>query len=920
MNEKSPDPQDKLAQIRRAIQETITRLEAVMSAEELEKVLLPLRAEEAALMAELPQEEVPTAVTAQTFWNRFPDRAAPHLLIATEKYLGYLANRYRFVGFRGIGKVEQVPRQLELLRMFVPLKVRPYLPPGETWPRPFEASMENHEPLPLVPLLAEEEGIVLLGDLGAGKTTFLRFLALSLVTGKRVAEGIDGRIPLILPLSAYADQLEKESTLSLQAFFERYFNSLGLPLPLDEMFRTIADLGQGIFLLDGLDEVRDLRLRHRIVEQIYNFFAFHRQAGNRMIVTSRLIGYRDARLVADGLTECTVADLDQHGIETFATRWLLLTSGKAASEVEDELTQLLSTIRQNQALNRLATNPLLLTIMLLMRQDGKPLPHRRVELYDRFVRTLIHDWNLVRHPSRPPESQVTDQLETFHILGPLALWMEQQNPGVGMVQREDLRNQLAFILKYRRVEEAETAAYQFLQDVQQYTGILVDREDNHIAFLHRAFQEYLAAWAVAQRGQSTLTPVIEFIQKQQHDVGWWELLRLAVGILGIVQQREEAAGIVLQNLIRDSEKSDGVSLALVGAMLADLAPSGVPPSISEDVVSDLFRAVRDDSEVTADWRIAIGRSLGRLDEADTIVDEMSFCYVPPGPFFLGERHFEETIDLLDAPYWLGQFPVTNGQFNTFVADDGYERAEFWQEATAVNRWRSGEVMDWQRLGWRQRPYDYGYPFNLSNHPVVGISWYEALAFTRWLDERWKEADFIGKGWQVMLPTELHWEKAAKGGLTIPQLPVTADPPLLISVTDSFFEPLMENKLPKRPFPWGDQLPNNHANFREAEDKLFDESSNLGLCFPKGASPVGCREMSGNVWEWTRSLHKKYPYNPADGRETTDVRLFHTVVVRGGAFWSPQMDIKTVSRAGRSPNTRSDSIGFRVCVMVPNPTD
>ena len=919
MNELPSDTNEKVKEIQQAIADTQARLKAIMPLEEIEKMLASLRAEEAALLATIADISVDTAVIAQQFWHDVPNFDDSDLLTATNSYLAYLASRFRYLDFRGIGFVDQLPHRLGLLNMFVPLKVRPYLPEGETWPRHFEDAAQNHDPVSILPLLSQEEGLLILGDLGAGKTTLLKYLALALATGKEVVEGIDGRIPLILPLSAYADQL-RESAIPLQDFFETYFNSLGIPLPLDKMFREILAIGKGLFLLDGLDEVRDLALRHQVVEQILNFFAFHKQAGNKMIVASRLIGYREARLISDGLVECTIADLDQDGISLFVDRWLLLVEGESFTndQVAEDKAALLIQIQENDALARLASNPLLLTIMILMRRQGLSLPQRRVELYDQFLRTLIRDWNLARNPQRSPTSSVTDIIETLHILGPLALWMEEQNPGVGLVQREDLRRELEAICRFRGYEQPNKTAHQFLQDIKQYSGVLVEREDGNVAFLHRSFQEYLAAWAVAQRGQSDLTPVVAFIDAHLYDISWWELLRLTVGILGIVQQREEAAGIVLNRLLTSEMGDGGIALALGGAILGDIWPGGVPTAVYDDVVRHLFQAVRDIHEIKADWRIAIGRALGRLSEGETIVNEMHFCYVPGGPFYLGERHFEQLISDLDAPFWVSQYPISNGQFAEFVNDGGYKVAEFWHEAAAVNRWRMGEVMDWERLGWRKKPHNYGYPFNLANHPVVGISFFEALAFIRWLEKRWRAAGFIEPDWQVRLPSELEWEKAARGGLQLPELPVQADVPILISVYDSFFERLVENPHPKRPFPWGNEPSTNHANFREKNSKLFDESTNLGFCFPKGRSPLGCCDMSGNVWEWTRSLLRPYPYDAEDGRESEAVQLYHTIALRGGAFWSSEDQIQTVSRIGRSPNTRSDSIGFRICVVVPIP--
>ncbi|MEM7331924.1 MAG: SUMF1/EgtB/PvdO family nonheme iron enzyme [Chloroflexota bacterium] len=919
MNKMPPDVQKQLNELEKLIADNRNRLAGLMSDEEINQIVLPLLAKKEALLAPFGGAREDTAVIAEQFWYEDPDFDQPELIPATSAYLKFLDNRYRTLEFRGLGFVNQLPGRLQLLNLFVPLKVRPFLPEGDTWPRQFVTDIENHEPVPILPLLENEDGLVLLGDVGAGKTTFLKYLALSLAMGHDVDETINGRIPLILPLSAYADEL-KNGNLSLQDFFVNYFNGMGVQLPLDSMFNQVLARGKGLFLLDGLDEVRDIALRHQVVQQILNFFALHRQNGNKLIVTSRLVGYRDARLLTDGLLECTIADLDLLAIEHFIDRWLLFVEKKAANSQDliAEKETMLKAFRGNHSLKHLATNPLLLTIMILMRRQGVALPKQRVQLYDLFIRTLIKDWNLARNPQQASTTAVSDILETMQILAPLALWMEEDSPGVGLVQREDFRRQLETICRLRGYEQPATASRQFLDDIKQYSGILVEREDQNISFLHRSFQEYLAAWAIAQRGQSDLVPVVSFIETHLFDVTWWELLRLTVGIIGIVQQREEAAGIILSQLLDSTAGEGGSGLTLIGQILADIGPSGVTTAVYDDILRHLFQALQDDEEIVADWRVGIGHAIGQMGKGTTIVNEIQFCFVPDGDFFLGEDHFEQRVTALNTPYWISQYPITHFQFFEFVKDGGYENPAYWAEATAVNRWRPGEVMDWERLGWRKQPHDYGFPYNLPNHPIVGVSFYEALAFTRWLEARWQQRGYIERDWQIQLPSELHWEKAAKGGLQIPELPVEADVPILISVYDAFFESLTVNPNAKRPFPWGAESPSNHANFRHADNEHFDESSNYGRCFPKGQSPMGCYDMSGNVWEWTRSLLRPYPYDPQDGRETEHIQLFHTLAIRGGAFWSPEAQIRTVSRLGRSPNTRSDSIGFRVCVMVPNP--
>jgi formylglycine-generating enzyme required for sulfatase activity len=160
-----------------------------------------------------------------------------------------------------------------------------------------------------------------------------------------------------------------------------------------------------------------------------------------------------------------------------------------------------------------------------------------------------------------------------------------------------------------------------------------------------------------------------------------------------------------------------------------------------------------------------------------------------------------------------------------------------------------------------------------NRPVVGVSWYEAMAFASWLAA---QLDI-----PIQLPTEAEWEKAARGN-------------------------------DGRIYPWGDEWDPERANTRETD---IGQTSTVGI-FPAGASPYGCLDMSGNVWEWTLSLWGQqdarpdfgYPYDPSDGREDPNTK--GTRIIRGGSWASSRFKARTAFRGTADPKVRNRLIGFR----------
>jgi serine/threonine-protein kinase len=162
------------------------------------------------------------------------------------------------------------------------------------------------------------------------------------------------------------------------------------------------------------------------------------------------------------------------------------------------------------------------------------------------------------------------------------------------------------------------------------------------------------------------------------------------------------------------------------------------------------------------------------------------------------------------------------------------------------------------------------PVDRDNYPVVNIRWSEAVAFCAWASEV--------TGRKVQLPSEAQWEKAARG-------------------TDG------------RKYPWGNEAPDiSQLNFN---NNVMDTTP-VGKYSPQGDSPYGVADMAGNVYQWTSSLKRAYPYQPEDGRENLQSRDWR--IVRGGSFVVGRNSVRSANRIAYDPVSRNDGVGFRALVL------
>lgn len=821
----------------------------------------------------------------------------PDLAGLRRDYLAHIERSYRALDFKGIPQLRTLPGELALESVYVSLLARPEQPDGDTWERRVAGRSFNHDSLPEEALhgmeragaaapaqieeaLREKKCVVVLGDPGSGKSTMLKYLAL------RLARDPKAPLPILLPLNAYAKALAGRD-INLQNYLVEYFAGRAEGVAaLGPLFKEALANGKAVILLDGLDEVQSNRAA--LVGKVEAFAHEAIKRGNRVLVTSRIVGYRDAPLAPKDWSLYTLLDFTPAAIRTFAEKWCLTMeisvlgdTPEARKQARAEQAGLLEAIETNPGVGRLASNPLLLTILALIKRQGVELPKSRIKLYDRYLETLIEAWNRASALDKSAGRESLDYESTLEVLGPLALRVREENPTAGLVSARQLQD---WLTEHYTGEQwglkpgpAREKARDFLESVRRHSNLLVERGEGQYGFIHLTFEEALAAYGLVSLGQVERAKTLAYIQKYLPDPAWRETILLAVGVLGLIQRTPQAAGEVVRAVLKMTCAGEhiGKNLLVAGACLEDVGATGLGQLAAREVQEALLAASRDRSLPPALQRDA-GFSLARSGWVPTDLDE--WVEIPAGEFLYGD---DKRPEIIKTPFAIQKYPVTNLQFRRFVQDKGYDRREFWSADGWA--WRTGqwdtkapkEYQDWLK---NRPPEKRSEPFfrhdekwNNPLAPVVGVSWFEAEAYANWLSKQ------LGK--PVRLPTEQEWERVARGAKG-------------------------------RGYAWGDFFSGKNANCAEfwGQDDNLDwnkwlkekgyepASTTIVGQFQAGSTPEGICDLSGNVWEWTNSWWEKEQVNR---------------VVRGGSWSSDRDLVRCAYRYRDVPFFFNDFIGFRL---------
>jgi formylglycine-generating enzyme required for sulfatase activity len=790
-------------------------------------------------------------------------------------YLDYVRNEHERIRLFGFDSEENL--FVFLQDVFVSLRLSEHRRKAEAFAGREGVSDQLLTPQKILPAATARHRLLLVtGDPGCGKTTLLKYFALScLDEEKRRRIGLtQPLLPVFLPLRKVDPKLSFTETLS------RWASNRNRPVAASQ-FEEWLDRPGALLLLDGLDEISDQRLRLQVCEWISE--AHSAYGASTFVVTCRFTGFgrEESQALRADHFHADMQNLNLDEQRTFLEKWFFAAYRNDQRALHPEKPDDLEDLRQqaldaanailefvhreeNRSLRFMAGSPVLLQIIAIIWKERGNLSTERAALYHRCTQFLLD------HRDRAKGIDPLMSAEKARLLlRPLALWMQEklrkdEAPTAELVRR--LAQPLQEI-------DPSLTPQKFLENLRDRAGLLQTFGDEAYIFRHKSFREYLASAELARQSQSQPQRVQVFVDN--FDDNWWrEPTVFAAGFA------EPFVFPELMEALLKSDKNTSSNLPLLLQLVREAAAKPLAPFektirnqklawqkrynalqcvrlLRSEAAIKLVKMAQRDKEpkvrqlaeqILIEWLVAKPPEVPTAKANrffNPVEDNAEYILIPAGKY-----KFSETGQIVEVPdLYFAKYPVTNKLYNIFL-----------------------ESLPKSERGKHRSSYADDKRFNGDDQPVVGVSWYSAMAYCEWLTAK-------AHGKMVFrLPAEIEWEWAASGG--------------------------------KRKYPWGNPEPDDsRANYGSKVGHTTPVGS-----YPAGATPEGLMDMAGNVWEWCLNGWNEPDFVLGEDRDLLKnwrkVESLDWRVVRGGAWNCRPHVLACAIRSSSEPTYRLGSIGFR----------
>ena len=505
---------------------------------------------------------------------------------------------------------------IELLKMFIPQKVREtqeFIPQIHLMPKEHqqqlketreletEISQEQLESLErqyfeqqtrsVLELIEDNkyQYLVILGDPGSGKSTLLRYIAIKW-TELSPKDLPLHPIPILIELQTYMGNYNEKNCKNFLDFLEKGSGVI-CHIPQQELHSKLKK-GEAIVMFDGLDEVFDPTKREMVITDIHRFTNDYKKV--RVIVTSRVIGYKPQRLRDAEFYHFMLQDLDEEQIDNFITCWHDIIYENEEEETKKWIMgRLKQAIKGFSAIKEIARNPLLLTMMAIMNRNQE-LPKYKADLYQNSSELLLK-WDVERALRREGIEQINlDSIEIKdkqEILRRMANFMQENKEGKSgnLISENDVERIIKEYLDFLGFKDAIIIARALVKELRNRNFILCSVGGGYYAFVHRAFLEYFCAWSFAWKFKETQSLNIDELindvfGSHWRDEKWHEILRLIAGMI-----HPNFVKKILSYLIeKDGEEEKFMNLFLAGKCLFEVAH----PQHIDEIASELLNRLK----------------------------------------------------------------------------------------------------------------------------------------------------------------------------------------------------------------------------------------------------------------------------------------------------------------------------------------
>jgi formylglycine-generating enzyme required for sulfatase activity len=814
--------------------------------------------------------------------------------------------------------------------------------------------IRENQPLTVLELFNSENHILLCGDEGSGKRTFLRTALINLAVKNLAATDLNSSdifedfsskkmngnwdqiklLPVYFSMSELISWNTKQThNKNLISFLNNKFSQEGYSDQISLIEKVIEKDGIQLFIdAISIDPLLTSQVQMAL-NQILKFAQEYQKSRVLIIANGKKNEWEEneiskefcigeiAQLSKNQIQQCLHSMYKFLSKENVIGQKLLLKSEK---DLNNQLVQ-------TPKLKSITSNPFLLSLLMILSVfGGYPSPISKEGILEETTRQIIKRWVWKDRPIEEVLNTSTEEI--ISMISRLAYQRANLTPNRDTeltLGRDDIVSGLIKINKNLHLDKPK-----FTKEVEICDGIFIESKPGLFSISGSLLEDNLLANHLSKT--LSIKKIVQFVLN--NPPANQNLINLTAAKYSRLQPQR--LKFLIEALLKHKEKQYSWSSYFAGMIMDENIQEELSKSDLVKKVQLSLIKVLESGGLPINKKISLGEMIAKIGDTRFLKDawylpadsNFGFQKIPEGDFIMGTRE-EETKSLIEefgtGSDWegqtLGAMLSLEPNIDRLIKEMGL--SEDWKELDSkilMKQWYKRETP--QHRVWLPTYYIGRYPVTIaqfrafvlisglkpeipeglvgiSNHPISHVTWDDAMRYCDWLTQILKNyfktpeviKNLLDNGWKINLPSEAEWEKAARG-------------------------PASEATTTRR-YPWGDEFSPDKANLKETG---LGMTSSVGS-FPFGASYYGLLDMSGNVWEWTRSMwgeeeyivNYPYPYIRTDGRERRQENKLNSLrTLRGASFNNYRRYARCAARRSPLPVLPSSIRGFRI-VITPN---